>query len=80
MIRDNRDSRRHCAATQRHAQVHRDGGIGPTTMTSPCPLLRRRLGVACRHARNSGTPAQYLPNEELNEYHIKMASVPQALC
>jgi hypothetical protein len=55
--------------THTHTQTHTHTHTNTHTQAFGCGLQTRAEILELLH--------QYLPNEELNEYHIKMASVPQ---
>jgi len=80
MIRDDID---HIAATVRrlsdtHKYLFVTGGIGPTHDDVTLPAVAKAFGCGLQtRPEILELLHQYLPNEELNEYHLKMASIPQ---
>jgi len=80
MVRDDVDK---IASTVRrlsdtHKYVFVSGGIGPTHDDMTLEAIAKAFGCGLQtRPEILALLHEYLPNEELNEYHLKMASIPQ---
>jgi molybdopterin-biosynthesis enzyme MoeA-like protein len=61
-----------------HTYVFTSGGIGPTHDDITLPAIAEAFGCGLQtRPEILELLHQYLPGQQLNEYHVKMASIPQ---